>query len=104
MASGSSHAGLALLLACIAACRDTPRHAVDAELAMCVPPETRLLAGANLDQVRANPALRELLAGWLDLLEPARDGSSVLVAYTGADLFWAARGRFHPAPAGSTLL
>jgi hypothetical protein len=57
-----------------------------------------------LDQVRANPALQKLLAGWLDLLEPARDASSLLVAYTGTDLLWVARGQFRAAPPSSLLL
>jgi len=104
MACGWSYAAFAGVLACAAACRVTPPRAIDAELAACVPAEARMLAGAHLDQVRAAPGLQELLAGWLTLLEPARDASSVLVAYTGSDLLWAAHGDFRTPPRGATVL
>jgi len=104
MASGWSRVALGILLTLAMACRVTPPGAIDSELASCVPPEARLLAGAHLDQVRANPALQIVTAGWIALLEPARDASTVLVAYSGSDLLWAARGQFRTAPAGATLL
>src|SRR5579859_3878985 len=104
MACGWWRLAVSAVLAVGGACRVAPRSAIDAELASCVPPDTRLLAGAHLDQIRANPALQKVVAGWLALFEPARDASTVLVAYTGSDLLWAARGQFRTAPASATLL
>jgi hypothetical protein len=95
---------VAALLLALAGCRATPSATIDAELASCVPSGTRILAGVHLDQLRSSPVLQKLASEWLPLLDPARDASSLLIAYDGKNLLWAARGQFHAAPPGATLL
>jgi len=105
MAFAYPAAVLATLAFATAACRTAaPPPALDAELAACVPPETRVLARADLNALRANPGLQQLASGWAAFLEPARDASEVLIAYNGKDLLFIARGQFRTAPAGGRLL
>lgn len=86
------------------ACRSTPPPALDREMAACVPPDARALAGIHLNQIRASPVLRDLSVNWLPLLDPARDASTVLAVYNGKDLLVVGRGEFHTTPPGATLL
>jgi len=104
MASAASALALSPLLSLWIACRAPAPAALDRELASCIPPGTRVLAGIHLDRVRASPVFQKIPAGWLALLEPARTASSLLLAYDGKDLLWAARGNFPPTPPGASLL
>jgi hypothetical protein len=104
MASGVSLAALTALGTVLAGCRAVPHRAVDPDLASCVPANTRVLAGIQIDRVHASPLLEKWFAGSLSALLPAGDASAVLVADTGAGLLWATRGPFREAPAGATLL
>ncbi|MBZ5580508.1 MAG: hypothetical protein LAP40_28490 [Acidobacteriia bacterium] len=105
MGSPYPAAALVTLALATAACRTAaPRPAIAAELAACVPSDTRVLAGVHLDTLRANPGFQHLSRGWAGLLEPVRDASEVLVAYNGRELLVIARGQFRSAPAGARLL
>lgn len=104
MAYRVSIAALTALCTITAGCRTAPHRAIDPELASCVPANTTVLAGIQIDQVHANPVLEKWFTNSLISLMPARNASAVLVAYTGAGLLWAARGPFREAPAGATLL
>lgn len=73
-------------------------------MAACVPPDARALAGIHLDQIRANPVLRDVSANWLPLLDAAREASDLLAIYNGKDLLVVGRGEFHATPPGATLL
>jgi hypothetical protein len=104
MASGVSFAALTALFTVLAGCRAATHHAVDPELASCVPENTRVLAGIQIGQVQASPLLEKWFTGSLSAWMPTRDASAMLVAYTGSGLLWATRGPFREPPAGATLL
>jgi hypothetical protein len=95
---------LLTLLLLLLSCRAAAPGSVDAELASCVPGSAEIIAGVHLDEIRANPMLQVLASNWLPLLDPARDASSILIAFNGKDLLWAGRGAFRAAPPGATLL
>lgn len=73
-------------------------------MAACIPSDTVVLAGVHLDAVRASPLFRQFGSGIAALLEPVRDASNVLLAYSGRDLLLVARGMFRTTPAGAVLL
>lgn len=61
-----------------------------------VPPGTVVLAGADLDRVRASP-LRDLAA-------PFPEAQHVLAAWNGREVLAILRGQFQSAPSGTTLV
>ncbi len=86
------------------ACRPAPSPAVDSEVAACIPSDTQVLVGIRLDSLRASPAFQRVAAGWMPLLEPFRNATSLLVAYNGNDFLLIAGGQFPAAPAGAVQL
>jgi len=79
-------------------------HAIADEMAVCVPPDTVVLAGLRLEKIRNASLYPALPATWRALLEPLRDATDLLAAYNGRDLLVTARGRFASAPPGAVLL
>jgi hypothetical protein len=73
-------------------------------MADCAPAGATILAGVNLDRLRASPLHRQLPPNALAFLEPWRAASSVLVAADGSDYLVISRGSFLQTPTGSTLL
>ena len=104
LASAASGFALTPFLAVWIACRATSPGPLDRELASCVPPGARVLAGIQLDRVRSSPVFQKMPGTALAMLEPARTASSLLLAFDGKDLLWAARGNFSPTPPGASLL
>src|SRR5689334_2608103 len=94
LASATSAFALAPLLSLWIACRATTPGPLDRELVSCIPPDTRVLAGLQLDRVRSSPVFQKVPGTALALLEPVRNASSLLLAFDGKDLLWAARGNF----------
>jgi hypothetical protein len=95
---------LAILVALGVSCRSGPPPAIDPALAASVSPRATILAGVNLDRVRASPLYRQFptaASGFLDSLGPAR---SVLVASDGVRYLVLTHGDFRVAPSGATLL
>jgi len=91
------------LAAAAASCRTAAPSPVDTGMAACVSPDTVLLAGLNLAQVRSSPLSHKLpLAA--ALLDSVPDASALLLAFDGKELLTVARGSFHAAPAGWTLI
>ena len=75
---------LVLLLATLAACRHAPKALVDPELAAYMPANATVIAGIDLDRLRATPLFAKIP-------EPFRDGSYALIGYNGKDLVTASR-------------
>jgi len=78
-------------------------HAVDPEAASCIPADTVVLAGVNLDRLRAAPLYTKLPAAAAAIAGAFTGASSALLAYNGKDLLVIARGSFAKAPPGATL-
>ncbi len=62
-----------------------------------------MLAGVNLDRLRAAPLYSKLPAAAAAMAGAFTGASSALLAYNGRDLLVIARGSFAKAPAGATL-
>ena len=101
-------AGFAALVAVAGAafsCRSIDAPAgVGQDMASCIPADTLLLAGLNLDQVRGSPLYPRLPPAARALAEPLRDARYLLLASNGKDILAIARGRFCEAPPGATLV
>ena len=101
-------AGFAALVAVAGAafsCRSIDAPAgVGQDMASCIPADTLLLAGLNLDQVRGSPLYPRLPPAARALAEPLRDARYLLLASNGKDILAIARGRFREAPPGATLV
>jgi hypothetical protein len=101
------HRPLAVLLTVVAAgglsCHRA-QPALDPDLTSCIPPHTVILAGLDLDRLRASPLYGDLPPAAVALAGSLHDARYLLLASTGQDLLAAARGSFRQAPAGSTLL
>lgn len=97
-------AGVAVV-ALAASCRPAgPPPAVDPALANCLPSDTLVVAGVNLDMVRASAVYGRLGPAAAAFLEPLREADSALFAYNGKDVLAVARGAFRAAPPGAVLL
>src|ERR1700733_4692618 len=80
------------LLCAMLGCRtSTVTHAVDPEAASCIPSDTLVLAGVNLDRLRAAPLYSKLPAAAMAMAGAFTDASSALLAYNGKDLLVIAR-------------
>jgi hypothetical protein len=96
---------LALAAGFAVSCGSRPiPHAIDPLISARVPAGATILAGVNLDRLRASPLHEQLPPAALALLEPLRDASFLLVAANASDYVAISRGSFHQAPAGATLL
>ena len=73
-------------------------------MASCVPRNTALLAGIDLDRLRAAPLYSKLPVAGLLEAQPLAGASNALLVWSGQDLLAIARGAFREAPAGATLL
>ena len=98
-------AALVALVAAAISCRfvNTPVGVVR-DMASSIPADTLLLAGLDLDELRASPLYPKLPPAVRALTEPLRDAGYLLLASNGKDLLSIARGRFREAPPGATLL
>jgi hypothetical protein len=86
-------------------CRSTNAPAgVTRDMAAAIPADTALLAGLNLDELRASPLYPKLPLAVRAILEPFRDAAYLLLASNGKDIAAIARGRFRQAPPGATLV
>lgn len=74
------------------------------DMASSIPADTLLLAGLDLDALRASPLYPKLPPAVRALAEPLRDAEYLLLASNGKDLLSIARGRFREAPPGATLV
>jgi hypothetical protein len=82
-----------IALAILAGCRTAaPPNAIDPALSARVPASAVALAGVDLDRLRKSPLYAKLPAIALTFLEPFGHASSVLIAFTGAELLTIARG------------
>ncbi len=87
-------------------CRKTPEanRAIDPGLAACIPPDAALIAGVDLDALRASPLYSKMPAAVNAFAAQLGEVSSALVAYNGKELLVAMRGRFKAPPAGATVI
>jgi hypothetical protein len=98
-------AALVALAAAAIACRSINAPAgVGRDMATSIPPDTPILAGLNLDELRASALYSKLPPAARALAEPLRDAGYLLVASNGKDIVAIARGRFREAPPGATLV
>jgi hypothetical protein len=89
-----------------AGCRRAPepREAVDAGLAACIPADAALIAGLDVNALRASP-LYSKMPGAVNALTAQFDGvSTALAAYNGRDLLFATHGKFKTTAPGATIL
>jgi hypothetical protein len=91
-------AAAAVFLFPVVSCRRPP------DLAACLPPDSVLIAGADLAGLRASPLYAKLPATARSFLAQFEGVSTALASYNGADLLVAARGAFRSPPAGATML
>ena len=77
------------LLACFAGCVS---HPALTDMTSCVPAGTLLLAGVDLDSLRAAPLFHKLPPAALTLAESYRTAQRLLVAWNGADVLIVIRG------------
>lgn len=87
-----------------ASCRKTAAPAFDPVIAACVPPTATMLAGVDLDRLRASPLSRNLPSATRSLLDPLRGASQLVVALDGPSVVAIARGNFREPPAGAELV
>jgi hypothetical protein len=101
--SGKLATAVALFCTMLGCRTSTEAHVVDQEAASCIPADTLVLAGLNLDGLRAAPLYSKLPAAAAAMAGAFTGASSALLAYNGKDLLAIARGSFAKAPAGATL-
>jgi hypothetical protein len=73
-------------------------------MAHCIPGAAAILAGLNLDQLRAASLYPKLPPALRALIEPLRPAGYTLFASDGTNLLAISRGLFREAPSGATLL
>jgi hypothetical protein len=101
-----THARLAVLCALTllsTACRDSV-PAFEPAMTSCIPAGAVLIAGLNLDAIRASPLYPKLPAAVLALTDPLRQAQYAIFVFDGRELLAISRGQFHEPPAGATLL
>jgi hypothetical protein len=95
-------AGLALIgLSCG---RKAAPGSIDPALASCVPGNTALLAGIDVERLRAAPLYAKLPVAALLEAQSLAGATYLLLASSGQDVLAIARGEFRQAPPGATLL
>lgn len=88
------------LASILSACRSkTTPAAIDPALSSCIPAGAVVIAGLDLDRLRATPLAPKLAA-----IEPLRQASYLLVTSDGKNVVWIARGNFPAPPPGATLI
>jgi hypothetical protein len=98
-------AAFVALAAAAISCRSTNAPAgVGRDMALSIPADTLILAGLNLDEIRASALYPKLPPAVRAFAEPLRDAGYLLLASNGKDLLSIARGRFREAPPGATLV
>ena len=98
-------AALVALAAATISCRPINAPAgIGRDMAASIPADTLILAGLNLDELRASPLYPKLPPAVRTLAEPLRDAGYLLLAFNGKDLLSIARGPFREAPPDATLL
>src|ERR1019366_2595663 len=91
-------------LAAAISCRPINAPAgVDRDMAASIPADTLILAGVNLDGLRASPLYPKLPPAARALAEPLGDARYLLLASNGKDIVAIAHGRFREAPPGAAL-
>jgi hypothetical protein len=97
---------LGALIVAFAGCRDGARQAgaIDASLASCLSPNATVIAGADLNALRAAPIFAKLPPSAHAFIEQLQGVSKALASYGGSELLVAARGNFQTAPAGATMI
>jgi hypothetical protein len=98
----SAAAALALI-SCATIQNPAPRD-IGPDLARCIPPQTQILAGANIEALRAAPLFTRLPDTARVFLKPYRNASRLLAVYDGGELLIIAGGRFPAPPPGATLI
>lgn len=73
-------------------------------MSSCIPGSTAILAGLNLDQLRAAALYPKLPSALLAIIEPLRPAGYTLFASDGTNLLAISRGLFRESPSGATLL
>ena len=98
-------AWLAAAVAALAvSCRSTaPPAGIDSAMASCVPPDTVLLAGLDVAEIRSSP-LSGRLALVEPFLEPFHGAAHLLLAFDGKDLLTIVRGPASAVPASGVLV
>lgn len=95
---------LASLAALAIACRLTgPAAVIDPGMGSCVSPDTVVLAGLDVAEVRSSALFQKLPAA-ASFLEPFHEADHLLLAFDGKDLLTIAHGAFRTAPVGGTLV
>jgi hypothetical protein len=93
----------AAVLLLLVSCRPATDSHVDPVLASYIPPGTLVLAGLDLESIRASPAYPNLPPAASSLIQPLSEASHALLAYGPQGLLLVAQGRFSAPPAGATL-
>ena len=94
----------AALLVLSIGCRSTPPAVIDPAMAACVPASSTLVAGIDLDRLRASPLYGQLPPAARALLDPVKEAHSLMVASDGKELAVIARGPFQQMPVGATAV
>jgi hypothetical protein len=85
-------------------CHSGAPTAIDAKLFAYVPAGANILAGVNLQRLRASPLYPQLPPAAAVFLAPLGNAESLLVASHGSEYLALSRGAFRQAPAGAVLL
>ncbi|MGA2040465.1 MAG: hypothetical protein ABSH42_14395 [Bryobacteraceae bacterium] len=92
-----------LALAAGIACKHSPPPVVDSGMASCITADTLALAGADLERLRASPAVNGIGGSARDLLAQYSDASKLLIAWNSRELVIVERGLFKTPP-GATIV
>jgi hypothetical protein len=76
--------------------------ALDPAMASCIPASAVLVAGLNLDAIRAAPVYPKLPPAVLALTESLRQAQYAIFVFDGRNLLAISRGQFRETPAGAT--
>ena len=87
----------------LVSCRPAPRSNVDPALASYIPRGTLVLAGVDLEPIRASPAYAKLPSSALSLMQSLASASRALLTYDQRGLLLVTRGQFSTPPAGAIL-
>lgn len=91
-------------LCCLAGCHSSPKtQTVDTDAMSCIPTGTLVLAGLDLDRLRATPLYSKLPAAAIAIAGSIHSASSAMLAYNGKELLVIAQGRFAEVPPGAAL-
>jgi len=96
-------AALLAVLAVTTACRES-KPALDPAMTSCIPRGTVVVAGLDLEAIRAAPVYSKLPPPVLALIESLQRAHYAILAFDGHDLLAISRGPFAEPPPGATLL